>query len=102
MKNMKKALGVALVIGAIAYSMAPDVFFNKGVSKNIVQDIPDRDIDDPEVIRENLSKLKAEREKVMQRLATPHTSLEAYQLLSVRLNQLNMSIRSAEKRLEQA
>ena len=105
MKNMKKALGVAMVIGAMAYCMVPDLFADRKVSKDItddpevLKDIAGRDIDDPEVLKENLNKLKAERDRLMQRLSIPMPSLETYQLLSVRLNQLNQTIRLTERRL---
>ena len=103
--KIKKAIGVAMVIGAMAYCMIPDIFADRKVSKEItddpevLKDIAGRDIDDPEVLKENLNKLKAERDRLMQRLSIQMPSLETYQLLSVRLNQLNQTIRLTERRL---
>ena len=101
--KFKRAIGTAMVIGAMAYCLVPNALVDRKVSKDIgddpLKDIPDRDIDDPEVLAESLNKLKAERDRLMQRLSIPMPSLETYQLLSVRLNQLNQTIRLTERRL---
>ena len=108
MKNMKKALGVAMVIGAMAYCMVPNAFVDRKVSKEIVDGNTDdselltdnaEDIDEAEVLTKNLNKLKADRDQLIRRLSIPQPNLETYQLLSIRLNHLNQAIQRTEIRL---
>ena len=108
--KINKAIGAAMVIGAIAYHMIPNAFSNKGVSKvitdgnnddsEILKDNADQDIDEAEVLTKKLNKLKADRDQLVRRLSIPQPNLETYQLLSIRLNHLNQTIQTTELRLK--
>ena len=104
--KFKKMLGAAMVIGAMAYCIVPNLLFDRKVSNEItddpevLKDNADQDIDEAEVLTKKLNKLKADRDQLIRRLSIPQPNLETYQLLSIRLNHLNQTIQTTEMRLK--